>query len=88
LIIGGDEYLSLYGGEAVIWKGNVISRLRSAGYGHTVKKNIGYAYLPLDLAMEKACFKVEIFGELVSAEVAPDVLLDSDGKALKRRCLV
>ncbi len=84
LIIGEDEYLSLHGGEAIIWKDKVISRLRSAGYGHTVKKNIGYAYLPADLTIEKSHFEVEIFGERVSAEVAPDILFDSEGKALKR----
>ena len=39
LVIGDEEYLCLYGGEAVFREGRAISRLRSAGYGHTVKKN-------------------------------------------------
>jgi len=83
LVVGGEEYCALFGGEAVIFEGRVVSRLRSAGYGHTVKKNIGFAYLPVDLANENPRLEVDIFGETVSAAVAADVLYDSDGKALK-----
>lgn len=83
LVIGGEDYLTLYGGEAVICEGIVISRLRSAGYGHTVRRNIGYAYLPLDRDIEKTRLEVEIFGETVPAEIAPDVLYDPTGAALK-----
>jgi 4-methylaminobutanoate oxidase (formaldehyde-forming) len=83
LVVGGEEYLALYGGEAVIFEGRVISRLRSAGYGYTVKKNIGFAYLPVDMANENTSFEIDIFGETVSAAVAADVLYDPAGKALK-----
>ena len=83
LVIGGDDYLTLYGGEAVICGGNVISRLRSAGYGYTVRKNIGFAYLPVDMVPEKTKLEVDIFGETVAAEIAPDVLYDPTGAALK-----
>ncbi|MGD9300858.1 MAG: FAD-dependent oxidoreductase, partial [Desulfobacterales bacterium] len=84
LVVGGEKYLPLYGGEAVISKGRVISRLRSAGYGYTVKKNIGFAYLPLEMAHEKSRLKVEVFGETVTARVAADVLFDPERKALKK----
>ena len=83
LVIGGQDYLTLYGGEAVICEGKVISRLRSAGYGYTVRKNIGFAYLPLDQVPEKTKLEVEIFGQTVVAEIAPDVLYDPAGEALK-----
>jgi 4-methylaminobutanoate oxidase (formaldehyde-forming) len=83
LVIGDAEYLTLYGGEAVIFEGRVISRLRSAGYGHTVRKNIGFAYLPADRITEMARLEVEIFGETVTAEVAADILYDPEGTALK-----
>ena len=72
------------GGEAVLFEGRVISRLRSAGYGFTVKKNIGYANLPVDMVTGKAGFEVDIFGETVSTVVAQDVLYDPEGKVLKR----
>jgi 4-methylaminobutanoate oxidase (formaldehyde-forming) len=83
LVVGGQEYRALYGGEAVSFEGRVVSRLRSAGYGHTVKKNIGFAYLPVDLVNENTAFEVDIFGEPVSAAVAADALYDPQGKALK-----
>jgi len=81
LTIGGEEALALYGGEAVIFEGKVVSRLRSAGYGHTVKKNIGFAYLPVDRITEAARLEVEVFGETVTAEVAADILYDPEGSA-------
>ncbi|MDM8543481.1 FAD-dependent oxidoreductase [Desulfococcaceae bacterium HSG9] len=84
LVIGDVDYLTLYGGEAVVKKGQVVSRLRSAGYGHHVRKNIGYAYLPLELAEQGTKFEIEIFGEMIAAEVAPNVLYDPDGEAIRR----
>jgi 4-methylaminobutanoate oxidase (formaldehyde-forming) len=77
LIVGGGEYLTLYGGEAVIFEGRVISRLRSAGYGYTIKKNIGFAYFPVDIINKKTNLEVEIFGQTVTAEIGPDVLYHS-----------
>jgi 4-methylaminobutanoate oxidase (formaldehyde-forming) len=84
LVIGDEEYLTLYGGEAVLSDGKVFSRLRSAGYGHTVNKNIGFAYLPVGLVDGKTRFEVEIFGETVAAEVASDILYDPEGGALRK----
>ena len=77
-------YLTLYGGEAVLSDGKVISRLRSAGYGHTIKKNIGFVYLPVDMADGKPRLEVEIFGETVTAEVAADILYDPEGNASRK----
>jgi 4-methylaminobutanoate oxidase (formaldehyde-forming) len=84
MIIGSEDYLTLYGGEAVVRNGSVVGRLRSAGYGHFVGKNIGYAYLPLELAEEGTRLEVEMFGELVPAVTTADVLYDPPGKALKQ----
>ena len=52
------------------------------GYGHTVKKNIGLAYLPLELAEEGTPLDIEIFGKLVPAQVAPRIMYDPEGKVL------
>jgi len=83
LVIGDENYLTLYGGEAVVKKGKVVSRLRSAGYGHHVRKNIGYTYLPPELVFQGTKLEIEIFGEMIAAEVAPDVLYDPDGEAIR-----
>ena len=84
LTIGEEEYLTLYGGEAVTLNGKTISRLRSTGYGHAVKKNIGFAYLPKGFDENETGLMVEVFGEMIGAKIAPDVLYDPKGKATRR----
>jgi 4-methylaminobutanoate oxidase (formaldehyde-forming) len=84
ITIGGEDWLPLYGAEAVISDGEVITRLRSCGYGHTVKKNIGLAYLPREYAKTGTALEIEIFGEKVPAQVAPRILYDPKGEALKK----
>ncbi|MBI4785492.1 MAG: aminomethyl transferase family protein, partial [Chloroflexi bacterium] len=79
-----DGNAIIYGGEAVSANGKVVARLRSGGYGYTVEKNIGYAYLPLDLAKVATRLDVEAFGERIAAEVAPDVLYDARGEHLRQ----
>lgn len=83
LIIGDKEYLTLYGGEAVALDGKIISRLRSAGYGHTIKKNIGFTYLPVDFTEQGTELMVEVFGEMIPAVIAPDVLYDPESNAIR-----
>jgi glycine cleavage system aminomethyltransferase T/glycine/D-amino acid oxidase-like deaminating enzyme len=75
LVIGGEDPVAVYGGEAVHHDGRVAGRLRSAAYGFTVRRTIGYAYLPVELG-PGAEVQVEVFGELVPAEVAQDALYD------------
>ena len=84
LTIGDEEYLTLYGGEAVTVHGKTISRLRSTGYGHTIKKNIGFAYLPTGFNENETNLMVEVFGEMVRAKIAPDVLYDQESQAIRR----
>ena len=81
--IGGEEYRTIYGGEAVHHDGRVLGRLRSAGYGYSVHKNIGYVYLPLELAKEGTPLQVDVFGEMVPATVAANVLFDANGARLR-----
>ena len=83
LTIGGEDYLTIYGGEAVLQGKEVVGRLRSAGYGYTVKKNIAYSYLPLALAKPGTQLEVEVFGARLPAEVAPDVLYDPKGEKVR-----
>jgi len=81
--IGGDEWLALYGGEAVLLDGEVISRLRGVGYGYTVNKNIGNVYLPVETAVPGKNIQVEIFGDMVDAVVTERVLYDPKGEKLR-----
>ena len=74
LLVGGEDYLSVYGGEAVHRGGEVIGRVRSAAYGFTVKRNVALAKLPSELG-EGSEVAVDVMGELVPAVVAPTDLL-------------
>ena len=67
-----------------MWAGDrLLGRLRSGGYGYTVERNIGLAYLPAELAVTGTPLTVEAFGERVPAEVAPDVLYDPAGERIR-----
>jgi len=81
--VGGADYLTIYGGEAVLQGAEVVGRLRSSGYGFTVKHNIAYSYLPTALAKPGTKLEVEVFGQRVAAEVAEDVLYDAKGDRLR-----
>jgi glycine cleavage system aminomethyltransferase T/glycine/D-amino acid oxidase-like deaminating enzyme len=80
--IDWDAWLPIYGGEAVRIGGEVVSRLRSAAFGYTVRRTVGTAYLPADAA-EGQPVEIDVLGERVSAEVAPDVLHDPSGSRLR-----
>ena len=75
VLVGGEEYLTLYGGEAVYADGTVVGRVRSAAYGFTVQRNVALAKLPADLA-EGAELRVDVLGSLEPAVIAADVLYD------------
>jgi 4-methylaminobutanoate oxidase (formaldehyde-forming) len=83
LVVGDEEYLMLYGGEAVYAGDRVLGRVRSGGYGYTVKKNIALAYLPLDLAKVGTKLEIDIFGERYPAQVVPTALFDPKGERVK-----
>ena len=74
LAVGGTDYLPMYGGEAVTLKGRVVGRLRSCAYGFTVKKNLAYSYLPVELK-PGAEVEVEVFGSRVPSTVVADSVL-------------
>jgi len=74
LAIGDEDYLTVYGGEAVHAGGSVVGRLRSCAYGFTVRRNLAYSYLPVELK-PGATVEVEVFGSRVPATVMPDAVL-------------
>jgi 4-methylaminobutanoate oxidase (formaldehyde-forming) len=75
LLVGGEDYLTIYGGEAVYANGSVVGRVRSAAYGFTVRRNVALAKLPAELS-EGTEVHVDVFGELVPAVIAADALYD------------
>ena len=75
LAVGGEDYVPIYGGEAVLIDGRVEGRLRSTAYGFTVKRNLAYSYLPVEL-QPGAEVEVEVFGAKVPATVVRDRVLE------------
>jgi glycine/D-amino acid oxidase-like deaminating enzyme/glycine cleavage system aminomethyltransferase T len=74
LLVGGEAYATVYGGEAVHRGGEVVGRVRSAAYGFTVRRNVALAKLPAGLGVGTEV-AVDVMGELVPALVAPTDLL-------------
>jgi 4-methylaminobutanoate oxidase (formaldehyde-forming) len=75
LAVGDEDYIPIYGGEAVVHDGRVVGRLRSTAYGFAVRKNIAYSYLPVELK-PGAGVEVEVFGEMVPGTVMRDRVLE------------
>jgi 4-methylaminobutanoate oxidase (formaldehyde-forming) len=78
LAVGTDEYVPVYGGEAVLADGRVVGRLRSCAYGFTARKNLAYSYLPIEIG-PGGQVQVEVFGHLVMAVVTSDAVISKPG---------
>jgi len=76
LAVGDTDYVPIYGGEAVLSDGRVVGRLRSCAYGFTVRKNLAYSYLPVELK-PGATVSVEVFGEMIAAAVVQDRVVEA-----------
>jgi len=74
LVVGGPEYLTLYGGEAVHAGGRVVGRVRSCAYGFTVRRNVAYASLPTEMD-EGSVVDVEVFGRFAPGTIVADPVL-------------
>jgi 4-methylaminobutanoate oxidase (formaldehyde-forming) len=83
MVVDGDEFTQIYGGEAVYHEGKVLTRVRSGGWGYTLKKNILYAYLPTELAKAGNRFELELIEGRRFGEVTATVLFDPKGERLR-----
>jgi 4-methylaminobutanoate oxidase (formaldehyde-forming) len=83
LVLDGDEFTQIYGGEAVYHDGKVVTRVRSGGYGYTLKKNILYAYLALELAKAGTRLETDLIEGRCQGEVSATVLFDPKGEHLR-----
>ncbi len=83
VVLDGNEFTQIYGGEAVYHDGKVITRIRSGGFGYTLKKNILYAYLPVELAKAGTRVDLELIEGRRSGEVTATVLFDPKGEKLR-----
>ncbi|UCF95262.1 MAG: FAD-dependent oxidoreductase [Desulfobacterales bacterium] len=78
-----DAHGHLYGGEWVYTGSRLADRIRSAGYGYTIGKDIGLVYLPRELAQAGVEVEVEVLGERIKAQVARAPLVDPQGAKIR-----
>jgi 4-methylaminobutanoate oxidase (formaldehyde-forming) len=77
-----DDYLPLYGSEAVMVDGKVVGVTTSGNFGYTVGKAIGYGYLPVGL-VERGEVEIEAFGRVSKARIATKAAYDPGNLRLK-----
>ena len=82
VVVGGQDYVPIYGGEAVLIDDAVAGRLRSCAYGFTVRRNVAFAYLPSAVG-PGARLHIEVFGDHVPAEVTEDAVVDPAGAGIR-----
>ncbi len=83
LVLDSDEFTQIYGGEVIYHAGKIKSRVRSGGYGYTLKKNILYAYLPVELAKSGTRLEVDLIEGSFPGEVTATVLFDPKGERVR-----
>ena len=71
------------GNEPVRAGEQVVGWVTSGGYGYAVRKNIAYAYLPLEHAALGTALDVELLGERIAATVDREPLWDPKGERVK-----
>jgi 4-methylaminobutanoate oxidase (formaldehyde-forming) len=67
--------LMLQGSAPIIQGGKVVGVTTSSGYGHTIKKNICYGYIPADQADPGNAFEIESYKEVYTATLEPSRVL-------------
>src|SRR6266516_4788021 len=82
LVLANARSVAL-GSEPVRVAGEIVGRVTSGGYGYTVERSIAYAYVPAGYAQPGQPVEVEIFGEWITGEVAPEPLFDPAGGRLR-----
>ena len=82
LVLSDPRSVAL-GAEPVRIDGEITGRVTSGGYGYTVERSIAYAYVPADRAEPGQPVEVEVFGEWIPGEVAPEPLFDPAGERLR-----
>src|SRR5207248_2887959 len=81
LVLSDPRAVAL-GSEPVRTSDALVGRVTSGGYGYTVGRSIAFAYVPSANAVPGERVEVEIFGEWVGGEVAPEPLFDPAGERL------
>jgi dimethylglycine dehydrogenase len=71
------------GGEPVFDGDNCIGVTTSGGYGHFVKKSLGFAYVDIAYTHPGTCFDIDLLGERCRARVLSEPVYDPQNQKLK-----
>ncbi len=83
-LVLGDPLSVALGNEPVsLPTGEVVGRVSSGGLGYSLGVSIAYAWLPAEHAAPGTSLAVEVFGDVVAAEVRADPLYDPTGTRLR-----
>lgn len=77
-----DGFAPFHSGETILYRGDPVGSLCSAGYGHHLEKTFGFGYLPVELNKEDE-FSIEAFGSTYPAKRGPRCLYDPTMERLK-----
>ena len=81
--IDAGKPLMIQGSAPILLEGEVVGVTTSAGYGHTIGKNICYGYLPVEKAAVTDGFEIESYNERHQATIEPGrVLFDPERKKI------
>jgi glycine cleavage system T protein len=83
VVLDGEQYRCVYGGEAVRIDGDVVGRVRTSAYAFTVDRMVTLATVPPELTVGTPV-TVDVLGEPSDATVAPDVLYDAENERIRR----
>jgi sarcosine dehydrogenase len=82
-VVDADRPLMIQGSAPILHEGKVVAVTTSAGYGHTIGKNICYGYLPIEKAGLKDGFEIESYKERYPAKIESSrVLYDPERKKI------
>ena len=73
----------LHSSAPIVADGKVLGVVTSSGYGHTVKKNICYAYISVEDIRPEESYAIEAYRQVYKARLEPSrVLYDPERKKI------
>ena len=82
VVLRGDGYQCVYGGEAVRIDGAIVGRVRTGAYAFTLNRMVTLATVPPEVAVGTSV-TVDVLGEPFDASVARDVLYDPHDERIR-----
>jgi dimethylglycine dehydrogenase len=77
------EQLDIMGSEAVYSGGRIVGVVTSGGVGHSVGKNLAFAYVEPEFAAPDSTLEIEMLGDLYTAEILAAPVYDPANERLR-----